>query len=174
MRRNVVIASACLFVIGLISVLGRDVEQTSLPNDARADAIVVDKSNHTMTLYFSGQVLRTYSVSLGRGGTGPKDHEGDNRTPEGRYQIDGRNPHSRFHLSLHINYPSIDNISAATAKGVKPGSDIMIHGIRNGLGWLGSFHRWMDWTAGCVALTDREIEEVWRIVPDGTLVEIRK
>ncbi len=95
------------------------------------------------------------------------------RTPEGIYKIDSRNAQSSFHLALHISYPSADDSARAAERGVPAGFDIMIHGTRNGLGWMGAFHRWKDWTAGCIALTDKEIEELWRVTPDGTTIEIR-
>lgn len=161
-------------VIGIIAVLGRDTETLPLPPDARADSILIDKTAHRMTLFRNGQPLRSYAVSLGRGGLDAKTREGDNRTPEGMYRIDGRNPQSAFHLSLHISYPDDRDIAAAMGRGEKPGSDIMIHGLRNGLGWFGIVHRWVDWTAGCIAVTDAEMEEVWRVVPDGAPVEIRR
>ncbi len=104
---------------------------------------------------------------------GPKRKEGDMKTPEGTYTIDSRNARSSFHLALHISYPSDEDNKRAAARGVSAGSDIMIHGIQNGQGWIGAFHRWKDWTAGCVALTDEEIEELWRVTPDGTTIEIR-
>jgi murein L,D-transpeptidase YafK len=104
---------------------------------------------------------------------GAKQFEGDGRTPEGTYNIAGRNPQSEFHRALRISYPLADDIARAKAAGKSPGGDIMIHGLHNGLGWLGRWHRWCDWTAGCVALTDAEIEEVWKAVPDGTAVVIQ-
>jgi murein L,D-transpeptidase YafK len=95
------------------------------------------------------------------------------KTPEGLYSIDYRNPHSDYHLALHISYPAPDDVKRAAARGVSAGGDIMIHGLPNGRGWIGKLHRQKDWTAGCIALTDKEIEELWRITPDGTPVEIR-
>ena len=95
------------------------------------------------------------------------------KTPEGIYKIDGRNPQSNFHLALHISYPSDEDDKRAAAQGVSAGFDVMIHGIQNGRGWIGAFHRWNDWTAGCIAVTDEEIEELWRVTPDGTTIEIR-
>lgn len=118
-------------------------------------------------------MLKTYRVALGRNPTGPKEKEGDMKTPEGTYKIDNRNPNSAFHLALHISYPSEEDNARAAARGVTAGYDIMIHGIRNGMGWIGSFHRCKDWTAGCVALTDAEIEELWRITPVETVVDLR-
>ena len=102
-----------------------------------------------------------------------KQEEGDMKTPEGIYKIDGRNPQSSFHLALHVSYPSAEDAKRAAAQGVSAGYDIMIHGIQNGHGWIGAFHRWKDWTAGCIAVTDEEIEELWRVTPDGTTIEIR-
>jgi len=104
---------------------------------------------------------------------GAKQEEGDMKTPEGIYKIDSRNPQSSFHLALHISYPSDDDKARAADRGVPAGFDIMIHGIRNGLGWIGVFHRWTDWTVGCIALTDEEIEELFRVTPGGTTIEIR-
>jgi murein L,D-transpeptidase YafK len=145
-----------------------------LPAAARADFIVIDKSQHRLRLYEQGRLLRAYRVALGHGGLGPKLHGGDGRTPEGRYIIDGRNPHSAYHLSLHISYPAARDVAEAAARGESAGGDIMIHGLKNGLGWIGARHRALDWTAGCIGLTDAEIEEIWRVVPDGTVVEIRR
>ena len=158
---------------GMAAVADRD-EQSPLPPNAVADRIVVDKTRHIMTLYSHEQPLRSYAVALGRGGLDIKTREGDNRTPEGQYRIDGRNPRSAFHLSLHISYPEAGDVAEAAARGKNPGGDIMIHGIRNGLGWLGTFQRRVDWTAGCIAVTDQEMEEIWRVVPDGTPIEIRR
>ncbi len=145
----------------------------TLPPGIQADEIVIEKARRTMTLKSGGQALRVYAIALGRGGLEPKRHRGDNLTPEGRYLISGRNPQSAFHLSLRISYPSPGDAAAAAARGEDPGGDIMIHGIRNGLGWVGRLHRAVDWTAGCIAVTDEEIEEIWRLVADGTPVEIR-
>ncbi len=88
------------------------------------------------------------------------------------YSVDWRNPKSAFHLSLHISYPNSEDTLRAEGFGLPPGGDIMIHGIRNGWGWLGRLHRLADWTQGCIAVTNREIEEIWKLVPDGAVVEI--
>jgi murein L,D-transpeptidase YafK len=102
----------------------------------------------------------------------PKQREGDLKTPEGDYAIDGRLEASAFHRALHVSYPNARDRAAAARAHVNPGGAIMVHGIRNGLGWLGRLHRRVDWTSGCIALTDREIEEIWRAVPDGTPILI--
>jgi murein L,D-transpeptidase YafK len=144
-----------------------------LPAGTTIDRIVVEKSARRLSISLDTNQIKTYRIALGANPVGAKQEEGDMKTPEGIYRIDGRNPQSAFHLALHISYPShVDNVRAS-ARGVSAGSDIMIHGIRNGQGWIGVFHRWKDWTAGCIALTDEEIEELWRVTPDGTTVEIR-
>src|SRR6267378_1981972 len=121
----------------------------------------------------NGKDLKSYRVALGRNPIGAKEEEGDMKTPEGIYTIDWRNPESDYHLSLHVSYPSDEDIARATERGVNAGFDIMVHGITNGGGWIGAFHRLHDWTAGCIALTDEEIEELYRVTPDGTPIEIR-
>lgn len=127
-----------------------------------------------MTLLRDGEPLRTYAVAIGRGGLEAKTREGDGLTPEGHYHINGRNPGSGYHLSLRISYPDAKDRAAAAARGESPGGDIMIHGLRNGFGWLGPVQHLVDWTQGCVAVTNEEVEEIWRVVPDGTPVEIRR
>jgi murein L,D-transpeptidase YafK len=144
-----------------------------LPGETKIDRIVVEKSARTLSIFRDGRKLKAYRVALGRNPVGPKEEEGDMKTPEGIYTIDNRNPQSSFHLALHISYPSDNDKSRADERGASAGFDIMIHGIQNGRGWIGAFHRCTDWTAGCIALTDEEIEELWRVTPDGTTVEIR-
>jgi murein L,D-transpeptidase YafK len=148
-------------------------ESHPLPADARADRIVVEKSARKLTLFRGETPLKSYSVALGRAPEGTKQREGDHRTPEGHYIIDAHKRDSAFHLALHISYPSPADSASAAQRGMKPGGDIMIHGIQNGLGWLGAFHRLIDWTSGCIAVTDKEIEEIYRALPDGTPIEIR-
>ena len=147
--------------------------QAPLPADARSDYVLVEKASHTMTLFEQGQPIKTYRVALGRGGPGQKLQAGDNKVPEGIYTIAGRNPKSAFHRALRMSYPLPEQEIQARQRGVPVGGDIMIHGIRNGLGWIGSMQRRVDWTKGCIAVDDEEIEEIWRVVPDGTPVEIR-
>ncbi len=120
----------------------------------------------------NGKALKTYRVALGRGTGKAKQREGDHETPEGLYTIDSRNARSHFHRSLHISYPNNEDRNRAQAAGVAPGGQIMIHGIQNGLGWLGPLQRTIDWTDGCIAVTDSEIDEIWNLVPNGTPIEI--
>jgi murein L,D-transpeptidase YafK len=143
------------------------------PASERATAIVVDKAARQLTLLRDGQPLRSYAVALGGRPQGHKLQEGDARTPEGAYAIDFKHARSRFHLSLRVSYPNAEDRESARRRGVPPGGDIMIHGLRNGFGWLGGLHRALDWTDGCVAVTNSEIEEIWRLVDIGTPVEIK-
>ena len=144
-----------------------------LPAGTTIDRIVVQKSARRLSIFRDASRIKTYRIALGANPVGAKQQEGDMKTPEGIYEIDARNPQSNFHLALHISYPSDVDDARAYARGISAGSDIMIHGIQNGHGWIGAFHRWKDWTAGCIALTDEEIEELWRVTPDGTTIEIR-
>ncbi len=125
-----------------------------------------------MTLMHGAHVLKTYKVALGAEPVGAKQREGDHKTPEGIYVIDSRNSASRFHLSLHISYPSPADRERAHKLGVAPGGAIMIHGLEPKYAYLGSLHRQTDWTDGCIAVTNAEIEEIWRLVPVGTPVEV--
>jgi murein L,D-transpeptidase YafK len=141
----------------------------------RASEVLVLKSEHKLLLLDGGNnVMRTYSIAIGRGGIEPKQRQGDHKTPEGLYVIDRHKSNSRFHRALHVSYPSEIDRERARKLGVDPGGDIMIHGIQNGLGWLGPLHRTVDCTDGCIAVTDVEIEEIYSAVPDGTPVEIRR
>ena len=144
-----------------------------LPPDARADKVIVLKKEHVLMLMRGDHVLKTYKIALGGDPIGPKQQEGDHKTPEGSYILDRRNERSRFYRSLHISYPSAEDQRQAAAKGISPGRDIMIHGLPNGFGWLGAAHRVRDWTDGCIAVTDAEMDEIWRAVLDGTPIEIR-
>lgn len=137
-----------------------------------ASRIVVRKSARTLELYAGGELLRSYAIALGPDPIGPKDRQGDGRTPEGRYRIDYRKEDSSFHRALHISYPRSDQVAAARQRGEPPGGLIMIHGLPNDAGWLGRLHLVSDWTNGCIAVTNDEIEEIWRVVPNGTPIEI--
>jgi murein L,D-transpeptidase YafK len=146
--------------------------QTREPT-SEVDSILVLKKDHVLELLAGGKVIRSYKVALGTGGLASKERQGDGRTPEGRYVIDSRNEHSAFYKSLHISYPDAEDHRRAARLGVSPGGDIMIHGLPNGRGWIGPAHRLYDWTEGCIAVTDDEMDEIWKLVPVGTPVEIR-
>lgn len=142
--------------------------------EPRVEKVLVEKGERRLQLLdASGAVLKSYTIALGGDPLGHKQREGDGRTPEGRYTIDWRNPQSAYHLSLHISYPDQDDTRRANERGEDPGGMIMIHGMRNGLGWLGFLHQYVDWTDGCIAVTNAEMDEIWRLVPNGTPIEIR-
>jgi murein L,D-transpeptidase YafK len=138
-----------------------------------ADRIVIQKAKREMTLFSHGKVLRSYRVALGHNPVGPKTRQGDMRTPEGLYTIDARYAQSEYHRALHISYPNAADRAQARKLGVDPGGDILIHGLPNGQGYIGKAHLQSDWTWGCIAVTDEEIDEIWRLAPTGTPVEIR-
>lgn len=147
--------------------------QSRRSDSLKADKVLVLKSERKLLLLEHGRVVKTYKVALGGEPLGPKTRHGDHRTPEGLYVIDGRNAHSQFHRALHISYPNAADRARARGLGVSPGGDIFLHGLPNGQGWIGAAHRLHDWTDGCIAVTDEEIEEIWRAVPDATPIEIR-
>ncbi|MDD2541185.1 MAG: L,D-transpeptidase family protein [Desulfuromonadaceae bacterium] len=138
-----------------------------------ADKILIEKKERRLSLISKGKVLKTYKIALGGNPNSPKERQGDNKTPEGTYIIDSRNRDSGYHLSLHISYPNEKDKKRAKQLGVSPGGDIMIHGLKNGFSWVGDLHTEVDWTKGCIAVTDEEIEEIDQLVPNGTIVEIR-
>ena len=141
---------------------------------ALADSIVIEKKAHRLTLYHMGRPIRTYLVALGADVEKDKVSAGDRRTPEGLFYIEDRNPYSQYHLALQISYPDVSHRARAEALGVSPGGNIMIHGLPNGKGKTGAFHRTVDWTNGCIALTDEEMDEIWSVVPTGTPVLIER
>jgi murein L,D-transpeptidase YafK len=155
----------------VVLILGLYCAAAAVP--VQADKIVILKSAHSMTLLSGGKVLKTYKIALGSVPVGPKHVEGDHKTPEGTYLIDAKNGHSQFHLSLHISYPSAADQQRARSMGARPGGAIMIHGLAKPFAYPGPLHRQTDWTDGCVAVTNAEIEEIWQLVPVGTRVEIR-
>lgn len=138
-----------------------------------ADHILILKSERTMRLYAHDKLVKEYKVALGGNPVGPKQQQGDRRTPEGRYKIDLRNPHSQFHLSLRVSYPNAQDREWARLHHVDPGGAIMIHGLPSAYAYLGAEHRKTDWTDGCIAVTNEEIEEIWAMVQIGATVEIR-
>lgn len=172
MKKAIIVAIAIVIgVVATMSVKARRIENP-LPANVTADKVLVYKSKRQLTLLNQNKPLKTYKISLGKQPVGRKVVEGDGRTPEGAYVIDRRKLRSSFHKALHISYPNAEDIAQAKAKGVSPGGDIMIHGLPNGLGFIGNLQTKRDWTLGCIAVTNPEIEEIMRVVPDGTVVEI--
>jgi murein L,D-transpeptidase YafK len=126
-----------------------------------------------LTLYQRGTPVRVYFVALGKHPVGDKVARGDDRTPEGLFRIQAHNPDSKYHLALRISYPDASHLARAKAQRVEAGGDIMIHGLPPQFESVGAAHRDSDWTNGCIAVTNDEIEEIWRAVPDGTPIQIK-
>lgn len=144
---------------------------TSLASET-ADLVVVIKSKRAMFLMKESKILKVYRVALGKTPVGEKISQGDGKTPEGRYYIIGRNPNSNFYKALKISYPNEKDIERAIRLNVNPGGGIMIHGLSKHIEYLGKYHIIDDWTEGCIAVTNEEIDEIWKLVPDGTPIEI--
>jgi len=141
------------------------------PLTQQIDHILIEKAARRMTVFRDGEAMRSYKIALGFAPDGDKTQQGDGKTPEGVFTVNRRNPQSKFHLSLGLDYPLPDDIARASAAGVNPGGDIFIHGQPNGFERLATLS--YDWTAGCIAVSDAEIEELWRVVQTGTTVEIK-
>jgi murein L,D-transpeptidase YafK len=142
-------------------------------NRKPVDRIVIAKSKRTLTLMEGPKTGKTYMVALGGQPVGPKDRQGDHKTPEGIYSVDAKNPKSEFHKALHISYPSLSDRANARKLGVSPGGDVEIHGLGAKWGFIGAEHRLTDWTDGCIAVTNDEIDEIYPLIKVGTQVEIR-
>lgn len=137
-----------------------------------ADLIVVIKSKRVMFLMKEGKILKSYKIALGKNPVGKKISQGDGKTPEGRYYIIDRNPNSSFYKALKISYPNRQDLAFAMRLGINPGSAVMIHGLSKKVEYLGKYHIIEDWTDGCIAVTNEEIDEIWSLVPDGTTIKI--
>jgi len=161
-----------LLLVVLTSIIAHPVAAKNPTNENPADYVKVFKAKREMVLYRHGEPIKRYHVSLGDNPIGHKQQQGDEKTPEGIYTIDFRNPKSSYHLSLHINYPNVEDKRKAKQRGVHPGGDIFIHGLPNGMGAMAKLFLNRDWTDGCIAVNNQEIEEIWRLVRDGTRIEI--
>ncbi len=139
----------------------------------KADLVFVDKSERRMDLFSAGQIIRTYRIALGFNPIGHKQYEGDGRTPEGVYILDFRNEHSGFYRSIRVNYPRIEDRESAARRGVRPGGQIMIHGLPNERSASSVAHPRNDWTDGCIAVTNEEMAEIWQMVDSGTAIIIQ-
>lgn len=140
---------------------------------AKVDLVVVDKSKERLYLMDTGRVVKEYKVAFGANPVGHKQQEGDERTPEGAYILDYKKSDSAFYKSIHISYPNEDDQLRAESLGVDPGGFIMIHGQRNGLSWLSGLTQLFNWTDGCIAVTNAEMDEIWQLVNKGTAIEIK-
>ena len=138
-----------------------------------ADKVVVEKENRKLHLMRKGEIFRTFDVALGVAPIGNKEREGDQRTPEGRYLLDIRNPDSDFFLSIHISYPSAAERAAARQKGLDPGGAIMIHGQPNVPTYSAAYYRQEDWTNGCIAVSNSDMIDIWLMTPNDIPIEIR-
>jgi murein L,D-transpeptidase YafK len=138
----------------------------------RADQVVVSKSASRLYLQGNGKTFATFKVAFGAQPQGHKQQQGDERTPEGNYFLDAKNAQSAYYKSIHISYPNAADRAQAKSKGIDVGGDVMIHGQRNGWGWFAPLTQWFNWTDGCVALSNRDMEVVWRAVKVGTPITI--
>lgn len=160
-------------ILGLALLAAAHVAVAEVSPLQQADRLVIEKGRRTLTLYAGERRIAAFQVALGRDPVGPKQCRGDNRTPEGLYRVAGRKENSDFHRALRLSYPSDGDVERAREAGCDPGGDIMIHGLKPDWAQLGKWHLRDDWTRGCIAVTNEEIERIWAMVPDGVEVEIR-
>lgn len=159
------------FAIALCSLQGFSAGVPPLSASTLVDKVLVLKSERKLLLIKGDQVLKTYAISLGGNPVGPKVMKGDSKTPEGSYLLDRHNPHSQYHKSIHISYPNAEDVARAKKLGVPTGGELFIHGLPND--YNGPNEQLGDWTEGCIAVTNAEIDEIWRMVADGTPIEIK-
>lgn len=146
---------------------------SKLPEGKTIDRLVVYKSKRSMEAWSGNERLKIYRVALGKNPIGHKQFEGDNKTPEGVYRINERNPNSDYHKNLGVSYPNERDKAYAEKYGKAAGGHIKIHGLRNGnSGYIGKFHRLKDWTAGCIAVTNSEVDELYTAVKQNAVIEI--
>ena len=169
-RKLIFILILTITVIGFFAYSQAD---KPLDKSVTIDKIVVEKGKRRMNLYSNDKFIKTYKISLGRNSKGDKEFAGDKKTPEGQYVINDKNPYSGYYKNLGISYPNRHDIEQAETFGKKPGRHIKIHGLKNGLGWIGKAHLLMDWTAGCIALTNKEIDELYEVIKIGTRIDIK-
>jgi murein L,D-transpeptidase YafK len=172
MRKLVAALGIGVVAVGVL--LGwANAQPPSLPPGTRADRVVVLKSAHRLELLRNGHVIATYPVSLGRGGSGPKQREGDGRTPEGEYTIDYHKHDSAFFRALHVSYPNASDRARARAAGAATGGSIMVHGLPPKAAVVGRLQLAIDWTNGCIALSNADMKQVFNAVGDGTPIVIQ-
>jgi len=138
-----------------------------------ADSVVVNKGDRKLYLIKDGEPFRTFDIALGIRPVGDKQHEGDFRTPEGRYTLDTRNPRSEYFLSIHVSYPNGQDAREARSKGLSPGGAIMIHGQPNAPSRSEAYYRTQDWTNGCIAVSNSDMIDIWLMTGNDTPIEIR-
>ena len=165
------LAALVPFTLAVGSLQALSANDPPLPPSVMADKVVVLKTYRRLLLMRGDEVLKTYIVSLGGNPVGPKIRQGDNKTPEGTYILDRHNANSQYHRSIHISYPNADDLARARKLGVAPGGELFIHGLPND--FHGHSAALGDWTEGCIAVSNAEIDEIWRAVADGTPIEIK-
>lgn len=167
-----------LFLSIIVCIVGLGVycfyPEDRLPSEVKIDKIVVYKSKRKLEAYSGGALVKSYVISLGDQPIGHKEFEGDEKTPEGQYTINAKNPLSGYHKNLGISYPNQEDLGHARTLHKKAGGDIKIHGLRNDLGFIGKLHRFIDWTNGCMAVTDEEIDELYKAVEINTPIIINQ
>jgi murein L,D-transpeptidase YafK len=165
--------SICILLLAaLLAIPAVAADEVPLPASAVADKVVVLKSRRKLMLMKDGRVLKAYHVSLGENPVGAKVYQGDHKTPEGEYKLDLHNSKSQYYRSIHISYPNAVDRERAHKLGLSPGGDVFLHGLPNDYK-LAANEDPGDWTDGCIAVTDAEMDEIWRAVPDGTPIEIK-
>lgn len=162
----------CLILLILFFALPLHADMDPIPN-GEVDEVLVIKSERELHLLKDGETIRSFRVSLGTEPEGHKLSAGDNRTPEGRYILDWRNPGSDFYKSIHISYPNREDRHLAESWGLEPGGNIMIHGLPNEADEWSFAFQGLDWTNGCIAVSNDAMDEIWRMVTAGTPIEIR-
>lgn len=173
-------ATVTLMFLGFISVSAityaksstKNTAQQTIPTDVTIDKVFVDKSERVLKLLSDDKVIKTYHIALGDSPAGHKRQQGDERTPTGSYKLDYKNEKSSYYRSIHVSYPNASDKAQARKRGVSPGGDIMIHGQKNGFGHLAALTQKRDWTDGCIAVTDGEMDEIMSVYKAGMLIEI--
>jgi murein L,D-transpeptidase YafK len=171
-RISLTTASASALLLGLLALGGCGKPVSRSQGNLPVDRILVLKREHRLELLSRGDLIKAYQVALGRA-DGAKVMAGDHKTPQGLYEVDSKLLHSRFHKALHISYPNASDIVRARHLGVNPGGAIEIHGLPWYFAWVGGAQHLVDWTDGCIAVSNSQIDEIWKLVPTGTPVEIR-
>ncbi|MCE1165343.1 MAG: L,D-transpeptidase family protein [Bacteroidetes bacterium] len=164
--------SLVILLVLLIGAIYNLYPEDNLPSGIKIDSLSVFKSKREMLAFSNGKCVKIFKISLSKNSVGHKEFEGDKKTPEGIYYINDKNPNSSYHKNLGVSYPNQTDIDCAEKLGKSPGGDIKIHGIRNYMGIIGKFHRLSDWTLGCIAVTNSEIDELFDAVDIGTLIDI--
>lgn len=171
MSYGTIIRLVCVSLIASVLAFG-DLQPAQAGDFPVADSVVVDKGNRKLHLLKEGTAFRTFDIALGFAPEGDKEEEGDQKTPEGVYRLDGRNPDSDYFLSIHVSYPNSSDIAAARSKGKDPGGQIMIHGQPNIPNYSRAYYAREDWTNGCIAVSNSDMIDIWLMTPDDVPIQI--